>query len=241
VLASAPSHGTLALGADGSFSYTPAANYNGTDEFSYRAGDGTLTSNLATVTLTVSAVNDTPMMTVAPAGTCGTDDHSGTINLTIGDVESPAAALSLSAASSNTTLVPNGNLVFGGSGANRTLMATSVAGRTGTATLTVTVGDGQATDTIPVTVRVSGNGNDTLTGVAGADLMFGQNGSDTLTGGNGNDLLCGGAGNDGLGGGSGTDRLTGGSGADRFSGGSGTDTATDFTATEGDKSDGTIP
>jgi Ca2+-binding RTX toxin-like protein len=44
-----------------------------------------------------------------------------------------------------------------------------------------------------------------------------------------------------LGGGSGTDRLTGGSDADRFSGGSGTDTATDFTAAEGDTSDGTIP
>jgi Ca2+-binding RTX toxin-like protein len=46
---------------------------------------------------------------------------------------------------------------------------------------------------------------------------------------------------DSLGGGSGTDRLTGGSDADRFSGGSGTDTATDFTAAEGDTSDGTIP
>jgi Ca2+-binding RTX toxin-like protein len=50
--------------------------------------------------------------------------------------------------------------------------------------------------------------------------------------------VSGGAGDDSLGGG---DRLTGGSGADRFSGGSGTDTATDFIATEGDTSDGTIP
>ena len=43
------------------------------------------------------------------------------------------------------------------------------------------------------------------------------------------------------GGGAGNDRLTGGPGADRFSGGAGTDTATDFTAAEGDTSDGTIP
>jgi Ca2+-binding RTX toxin-like protein len=48
-------------------------------------------------------------------------------------------------------------------------------------------------------------------------------------------------GDDSLGGGSGNDRLTGGPGADRFSGGSGTDTATDYSAAEGDTSDGTIP
>ena len=120
VLGSGPSHGTLTLNANGSFTYTPAANYNGPDTFTYRASDGTLTSNLATVTLTVTAVNDAPTVTVAAGGTCGTNDRSGTINLTVGDVESAAAALTLSAASSNTTLVPNGNVVFGGSGATRT-------------------------------------------------------------------------------------------------------------------------
>ena len=119
-----PSHGTLTLNANGSFTYTPAANYNGSDSFTYRASDGTLTSNLATVTLTVTAVNDAPTVTVAAGGTCGTDDRSGTINLTVGDVESAAAALTLSAASSNPALVPNGNVVFGGSGATRTLTAT---------------------------------------------------------------------------------------------------------------------
>ena len=36
-----PSHGTLTLNANGSFTYTPAANYNGTDSFTYRASDGT--------------------------------------------------------------------------------------------------------------------------------------------------------------------------------------------------------
>jgi Ca2+-binding RTX toxin-like protein len=202
------------------------------------------------VTITVTTVNDAPTVTVAARGTCGTNDHSGTINLTVGDIDSAATALTLSATSSNTTLVPNGNIVFGGSGTARTMTVSAVDGRSGTATLTVTVGDGQNSGTVEVAVRVGGGGKDTLTGGSGADLLLAQSNNDTLTGGDGNDLLCGdsgsdtlsgGPGDDSLGGGSGSDRLTGGPGADRFSGGSGTDTATDFTATEGDTSDGTIP
>ena len=47
---SGPAHGTLTLNADGSFTYTPAANYNGTDSFTYKANDGSADSNAATVT-----------------------------------------------------------------------------------------------------------------------------------------------------------------------------------------------
>ena len=35
-----PSHGSLLLTGDGSFTYTAAANYNGPDSFTYRASDG---------------------------------------------------------------------------------------------------------------------------------------------------------------------------------------------------------
>jgi VCBS repeat-containing protein len=244
-----PSHGSLTLNANGSFSYTPAANYNGTDSFTYRASDGTLTSNLATVTITLSAVNDAPTVTVAAGGTCVGDD-SGTINLTVADVETAATALTLSATTSNPTLVPTRNIAFAGSGSTRTLTVTAAKGRTGTATVTVTVSDGQNSRTVDVVVRAGGSGKDTLTGGSGTDLILARSADDTLTGNNGNDLLCGysgadilsgGAGDDSLDGDSGSDRLTGGPGADRFSGGSGKDTATDFTATEGDTTDGTIP
>src|SRR4029450_4493428 len=44
VLVSGPGHGSLTLNANGSFSYTPAADFAGSDSFSYRASDGTLTS-----------------------------------------------------------------------------------------------------------------------------------------------------------------------------------------------------
>ena len=76
VLVSGPSHGTLTLNPDGSFTYTPATNHTGSDSFTYQASDGTLTSELATVTLTVTAVNDTPTVTVAAGGTCGRDPQA---------------------------------------------------------------------------------------------------------------------------------------------------------------------
>ena len=59
-LVGAPAHGTVTLNANGSFTYTPAANYNGPDSFTYRANDGTADSNVATVSITITAVNDAP-------------------------------------------------------------------------------------------------------------------------------------------------------------------------------------
>ena len=61
VLVSGPSHGSVTLNADGSFSYTPAANFNGADSFTYKASDGTADSNVATVNVTVNPVNDPPV------------------------------------------------------------------------------------------------------------------------------------------------------------------------------------
>ncbi|MFP5441135.1 MAG: Ig-like domain-containing protein [Gammaproteobacteria bacterium] len=56
-----PSNGTLTLGSDGSFTYTPNAYYNGFDSFTYRVSDGALQSSIATVTISVAAVNDPPV------------------------------------------------------------------------------------------------------------------------------------------------------------------------------------
>ncbi|MEO7622278.1 MAG: cadherin-like domain-containing protein, partial [Gallionella sp.] len=56
-----PTHGTLAMNANGTFSYTPSLNFFGADSFSYRLSDGPLDSNLATVSLTITPVNDAPV------------------------------------------------------------------------------------------------------------------------------------------------------------------------------------
>ena len=60
-LVASPANGTVTLASNGGFTYTPNANFNGTDSFTYTASDGTAASNVATVTITVTAVNDAPV------------------------------------------------------------------------------------------------------------------------------------------------------------------------------------
>src|SRR5207253_5080182 len=45
VLVNGPTSGSLTLNANGSFTYTPSANFNGTDSFTYQTNDGTSNSN----------------------------------------------------------------------------------------------------------------------------------------------------------------------------------------------------
>ncbi|MBT8507249.1 hypothetical protein AZH53_02240 [Methanomicrobiaceae archaeon CYW5] len=61
VLSTLPNHGTLVLNADGSFTYTPGADYYGADSFTYRAYDGRALSSAVTVSLGIAAVNDAPI------------------------------------------------------------------------------------------------------------------------------------------------------------------------------------
>ena len=64
VLVSGPAHAAatgFTLNGNGSFSYTPASNYFGTDSFTYKANDGAADSSVVTVTITVNAVNDPPV------------------------------------------------------------------------------------------------------------------------------------------------------------------------------------
>jgi VCBS repeat-containing protein len=54
VINAGPSHGSVTLNSDGSFTYTPTSAYTGPDSFTYHANDGSLDSNIVTVSITVS-------------------------------------------------------------------------------------------------------------------------------------------------------------------------------------------
>src|SRR5262249_4711856 len=56
-----PANGTLTLNANGSFTYAPNSGFSGTDTFTYRASDGVLNSNTATVSITVTASSGSPV------------------------------------------------------------------------------------------------------------------------------------------------------------------------------------
>ncbi len=93
-----PTNGTLTLDAAiGAYVYTPNANYNGTDSFTFRANDGSIDSNVATVNLTVAAVNDAPVVATPLANQSWAEDVA--VNFTLPavsftDVDNTTLALS---------------------------------------------------------------------------------------------------------------------------------------------------
>ena len=72
----ATTNGSITIGAGGAVNYTPNANYNGTDSFTYVATDGLETSNVATATLDVVPVNDTAVIGGVATGAL-TEDAAG--------------------------------------------------------------------------------------------------------------------------------------------------------------------
>lgn len=63
VLDTQPPNGSVTLNDDGTFTYTPKAQFDGTDSFTYHANDGSANSNIVTVTITVAGSNDDPTAT----------------------------------------------------------------------------------------------------------------------------------------------------------------------------------
>lgn len=90
-----PSKGTLSSVADGDATvrYTPAANYHGADSFTFRANDGTSNSNTATVSITVTPVNDAPVATNVAVEVAAGD--SVTVTLAASDVDGDTLAYSV--------------------------------------------------------------------------------------------------------------------------------------------------
>lgn len=132
---------TILIGAQTNvlrLSAMPVANGNGTTDIRMVASQGghSVTNILR---LTVNAVNDPPVLTVA--NQTMTEDVPFTVPITVNDVDSPATSLILSVASSNTGLVPHANLVLGGSGTDRNVTITPLPNVFGTFTVSVSASD----------------------------------------------------------------------------------------------------
>ncbi|MGE5539244.1 MAG: beta strand repeat-containing protein [Gemmatimonas sp.] len=244
----ATSHGTVTLGADGSFTYTPDANFSGNDHFDYTVQDASGAQSTATASFVVDAVADAPTLTVGNvSGTAGVAIPLG-IAATLTDTDgSESLAVTVSG-------VPTGASLSAGSetapgvwqltAADLTdLSITTAPNATAHFTLQVTatsaeISNGSAASTI-ATIAVDvpdingtaaadtifgDNDANVIHGLAGDDVITANGGDDQVFGDDGNDDLHGNGGNDALHGGIGDDRLSGGAGFDQIFGDAGNDT-----------------
>ena len=140
-------------GASRTVSLTPAANQNGSANITITVSDGLASTN-RTFTVSVSAVNDAPVISSIASQTTSLGVPLAAIPFTVGDVETSPASLSVAAFSSNPSLIASTGIVLGGSGASRTVTLLSVAGQIGSATVTLTVSDGALTSQTSFTLNV---------------------------------------------------------------------------------------
>ena len=157
-----PANGDVTVNSNGSYTYTPNANFNGTDTFTYKVNDGTHDSAPATVTITVNAVNDAPVavddtgttnedtpLTVVAPGVLGNDTDVENNTLTAAEVTDPANGDVTVNSDGSYTYTPNLN--FNGTD-TFTYKANDGQADSNTATVTITV---NAVNDAPVAVNDS--------------------------------------------------------------------------------------
>ena len=147
-------------GAARSLMLTPAANRFGTSTVTLTASDG-VTASTQTLVLTVNAINDAPTITRIADQTIEQDAATGALAFSISDLETEAAALSVTATSSNSSLVTSSGVQMGGSTGTRTIKVTPAAGQAGSANISLTVSDGSLSSTtvFGLTVQAASTGS----------------------------------------------------------------------------------
>jgi len=128
-------------GANRSIKAVPLANKSGTSRITVTVRDANGATRSDNYMVAVNSVNDTPSASDISNKTINEDGNTGNIAFTISDVETPASILSVSATSSDTTLVPTSRVTFGGSGYNRTVKVTPATNKHGKTTVTVKIKD----------------------------------------------------------------------------------------------------
>ncbi|HEX4984748.1 MAG TPA: Ig-like domain-containing protein [Burkholderiales bacterium] len=157
VLVDGAAHGTVTVLANGGFTYAPAADFNGTDSFTYKASDGSLASGLATVHLTINAVNDAPVARDDAAATDEDTVVTGNVLANDSDVEADALVVTsvgtfASALGASVTLAADGSYSYDPTAA-ASLQALG-AGETAADSFTYVISDGNG-GTASATVAVS--------------------------------------------------------------------------------------
>jgi hypothetical protein len=138
---SLPAHGTIS-GTMPDLTYTPAPNYNGPDSFTFKANDGALDSNVATISFTVTPVNDAPV--VQPLEVTIVEDIQASLGVVATDVDGDSLAYVLVAAPTRGSL----------SGVLPNVLYTPLLNNTTTDTFTLRAYDGTAfSDIATVTLR----------------------------------------------------------------------------------------
>ena len=146
----------------GTLDFTPVANANGTATITVTVNDGQSSNNIVTQTfiVTVAAVNDAP--TLSALSTLNVIENAGVQTVSLAGIGTGAAnetqTLSITASSSNPSVVPNPTVSYTSPNTTGSLSITPVASANGSAVITVTVNDGQGvnnTVTQTFTVNVS--------------------------------------------------------------------------------------
>jgi len=198
---SAPAHGTISNIDGGRLTYTPAADYSGSDSFTFGASNAGGISDPATVRITVTPAPVVAPPVVPPVVPPTTPPAPAVAPMPPATPPAPAVALMPVCFDKRATIVASEDQPV----------------IVGTAGPDVIVGSAAAE-------RIDGlGGNDTICAGGGDDVVRGGRGNDRLSGAADEDLLLGGTGNDVLLGGSGDDRTGGGSGWDYVNAGGGND------------------
>lgn len=144
-------------GANRTVTVRPAAGRSGSARVTITVTGGTLSAN-DSFTVTVNPVNDPPTISDIPDQTVNVNQAAGPLTFTVGDPDTAAGQLEVTKGSDNQTLVPDANIVLGGTAASRTVTVTPATDRSGQARITLTVSDGLAVarDTFLLTVRPPG-------------------------------------------------------------------------------------
>jgi hypothetical protein len=139
-----PTNGILSALTENTLTYTPNLNYNGADSFTFKANDGRLDSNIATVSITINPVNDAPTISITYPDEADkfTVGHSINIIVDAQDIDGNSLEITYNFGDSNITTLTDINTITHAYATNDTY------------TITTTVSDGTLSAEDSVSIEI---------------------------------------------------------------------------------------